>query len=99
MRDVKEMNGLEMRQGFIQSYNRDKRIGTIASEPDRFWFHADRIAKGPINPEINSAVLFEISPKPVLPGKLAVAISIIVLEDGAAGTDELAGQKANTGVK
>jgi hypothetical protein len=79
----------EMRTGYIQSFNPERRCGTIVSGLDRFWYHADRIVKGPADPEIKSAVLFEISPKPVLPGKLAVAIQIIILEDEIG-----AGQKA-----
>ncbi len=78
-----------MRSGFIQSYSKQKRCGTIVSGLDRFWYHADRLSWGPVDPEINSLVLFEILQKPVLPGKLPVAINIII-EDLTAGADALA---------
>ena len=80
----------EMRTGYIQSLDPARRCGTIVSDRDRFWYHADRIVKGLPNPEIGSKVIFEISPKPVQPGRLAVAIQIIILEDGiGAGQDAL----------
>jgi hypothetical protein len=79
----------EMRKGYIQSFNPERRCGTIVSGLDRYWYHADRIVRGPADPEIRSAVLFEISPKPVLPGKLAVAINIVII-DNKVGADALA---------
>jgi cold shock CspA family protein len=84
-------------EGYVLTYNREKGIGTIISENERFWYHRDRIAKGPINPEINDRVIFEILDKPVLPGKLRVATHIIVLENEA-GQNAL-GEKDSQGVK
>jgi hypothetical protein len=75
-----------LRNGFIQSYNSARGIGTIFSDKDRFWFHRDRIIRGDRDPAINSLVLFEISSKPILPGRLRVAINIII-EDVPAGAD------------
>lgn len=80
-----------MREGFIQSYDARRRIGTIVSGLDRFWFHADRINHGPVDPVINSLVTFEILQKPILPGKLAVATDIVI-EDLTTGQDALASQ-------
>jgi hypothetical protein len=79
----------EMKRGYIQSFNPERRCGTIVSDRDRFWYHADRIVKGLPNPEIGSVVLFEISPKPTLPNKLPVAIQIVILDD-----EMCAGQRA-----
>ena len=88
-------------KGFIQSYNKERRVGTIVSGLDRFWFHADRIAHGPVDPEINSLVVFDVSPKPVLPGKLPVATQIVI-EDSTSETtaaDILAGNQNGAGVQ
>jgi hypothetical protein len=79
-------------RGFIQSYDKNRRIGTIVGEQlERLWFHADRVIIGPIDPEINSVVVFEISQKPILPGKLRMAVQIKV-EDVTTGTGCLAEQ-------
>jgi hypothetical protein len=86
----------EMRTGYIQSFNPERRCGTIVSGLDRFWYHADRIVRGPADPEIKSMVIFEVSPKPALPGKLPMAIQIIILEDEiAAGRNALASKTAS----
>jgi cold shock CspA family protein len=81
-------------EGYVLTYNQEKGIGTIVSEKERFWFHRDRIAKGPVDPEINDRVVFDILDKPILPGKLRVATHIVVLEIGT-GINAL-GQKDST---
>lgn len=85
-----------MRTGYIQSFNPERRCGTIVSDRDRFWYHADRIVKGLPNPEIGSTVLFEISPKPTLPNKLRVAIRITILEDEMGAGQRALAEKADT---
>jgi hypothetical protein len=75
--------------GYILSYNKEKHVGTIVSGTDRYWYHRDRIVKGPVDPELNSSVIFEVSSKPQLPGKLLVAKNIII-EDCGAGANALA---------
>jgi hypothetical protein len=79
------MQGLK---GLIYSYNKEKGIGAIRCGQDRFWFHRDRIKKGPIDPKIDDEVIFEVSTTPVAPGRLPIATAIIVLEKDAAGTPD-----------
>jgi hypothetical protein len=76
MQDMKDM-----REGFILRYSRDKFIGVIISGDERFFFHRERITRGPIDPSPNSRVLFTTSDIPPLPGKLPYAKNIIILED------------------
>jgi hypothetical protein len=83
-------------EGFICTYNPAKGVGQIFSERERFWFHRDRIVKGPLNPEINDRVIFEVLDRPVQPGKLPIAHSIIIL-DLTAGVDGLASPNQNGG--
>jgi len=83
-------------QGYILTYNKEKGIGTIVSDKERFWFHRDRIAKGPVDPEINDRVIFDILDKPVLPGKLRVGTHIVVIEIEA-GQSALARPNQNGG--
>jgi hypothetical protein len=85
-----------MRTGYIQSFNPERRCGTIVSDRDRFWYHADRIVKGLPNPEIGNVVLFEISPKPTMPNKLPVAIQIIIVEDEISAGQRALAEKTNT---
>ena len=70
-------------EGVINSYNKLKGVGQIISGRDRYWFHRDRIVKGPLDPQINDAVIFEPLDRPVQPGKLPVASQIVILETGA----------------
>lgn len=67
-------------EGFVNSYNKLKGVGQIISGLNRYWFHRDRIVKGPLNPEINDLVVFEVLDKPAQPGKLPVACQIVILE-------------------
>jgi hypothetical protein len=76
-------------EGYILVYNQQQGIGTIVSDRERFWFHRDRIAKGPIDPQINDRVIFEILNKEVQPGRLRVATHIIILDDVTPGQNAL----------
>ena len=69
--------------GYILTYNKEKGIGAIIGETERFWFHRDRIAKGPIDPAVNDRVIFDILDRHTRPGKLRIATSIIVLDHEA----------------
>jgi hypothetical protein len=75
--------------GYILSYNKVSHVGTIISGTKRYWYHRDRIVEGPVDPELNSSVIFEVSTKPQIPGKLQVAKNIVI-EDSTAGANALA---------
>ena len=72
------------RLGIINSWNPGKAVGTVivrdVNPPERFFLFASRVVSGP-EPSLNACVLFEIDlGRPVLPGKLPVAIRVEVLE-------------------
>jgi hypothetical protein len=70
------------RLGTINSWNVLKAIGTIivrdVNPPERFFLFAGRVISGP-EPSLNACVLFEVDPRPPLPGKLPVAVRVEVL--------------------
>jgi hypothetical protein len=74
------------RLGIINSWNPGKAVGTIlvrdVNPPERFFLFSSRVISGP-EPSLNACVLFEVDvTRPVLSGKLPVAIRVEVL-DGA----------------
>src|SRR5260370_31212443 len=81
----------EMKRGFVIRYEQNKSFGIICDEGgNRYYFHKDKIAKGPINPRENSLVLFCVSNRPVPLGRLPYAFSIVILDDITTGSDSLA---------
>ena len=100
---MNNMNGVrEMKEGFVLRYDQARFIGIIVSEDgeyERFFFHRDRIVKGPIDAKPNDRVLFLVGDKPPLPRKLRIAHSIVILEDNTAGMDALSGQNGDGGAK
>jgi hypothetical protein len=90
LKEANELNEAGMRRGLIQSFNAVHKCGTIVSGWERFFYHTDRVIYGPTEPEIGSAVFFEVSPAKPKPGKLAVAIRISIV-DNKCGSQALAG--------
>jgi len=86
----------DMRSGHILKYERSKGCGVIFSCEERYFFHSDRIIKGPVHPPINAPVLFvpgKLHPSQQMSSwKLPPAYSIIVLEVDA-GFQSLAAQE------
>jgi hypothetical protein len=68
--------------GLINSWNNARDVGTIicrdANPVERYFLFASRIVAGP-EPHLNALVMFDPDPRPVLPGKLPVAIHVEVL--------------------
>jgi hypothetical protein len=77
---IKEVFMLIQKQGVIKNFNREKQYGWIsvveAGLVEQFFFYQDRIIKGPIVPGRGARVDFKISPAPVQPGRLRVAIDL-----------------------
>lgn len=69
-----------MKTGIIISYNKEREIGTIFVNDavgTRFFFYASKVISG--LPSVGANVIFDVSPKQVRPGQLAVAIHIVIL--------------------
>ncbi len=68
-------------QGVLIWWSRSKHCGVIL-EPqteERFFVHIGRIIKGPVIPQADSPVLFEIGPLPATDGRLRSAVNVEVL--------------------
>ena len=69
--------------GMVSSWNLHKFVGTILcrdTKPiERYFLFGSRVISGP-EVSLNCAVMFDVDPRPVLPGKLPVAIRVEVLD-------------------
>jgi hypothetical protein len=71
------------KQGVINSWNPTKNIGTIicreSNPPQRYFLFGSRVVNGP-EPTLNARVVFDISERNPLPGRLPVAVRVEIVE-------------------
>lgn len=67
--------------GVLIWWSRANHIGVIhhPETDERFFIHLGRIIRGPVIPEPDSPVLFEIDPRLVRPGQLRAATAVEIL--------------------
>jgi hypothetical protein len=68
--------------GLVNSWNPHKFVGTIICRDtnpiERYFLFGSRVISGP-EPYMNALVMFDVDPRPPLPGKLPVAVRVEVL--------------------
>jgi hypothetical protein len=72
-----------MKVGTISSWNKEKFVGTIIDRsvdpPQRYFLFGSRILLGP-EPFLGAQVTFDVSERQPQPGKLPVAVHVVVCE-------------------